>query len=242
MAISTPSAAVRLLGELQGAFGTGLNACERFPISPWVWCSNIFRAPRRRLLGARGICLSRFQVRARRGTARCAGGLPRTSAEEWCDQRRRAGAEQCLSQALVGVTREYQRGPEDRGLEYQARPFGADFVHRGISRSRRRGAEAGLPQLSNRCFRTCGRRQPALQPVKARDDGERCIHCGAVADQSDRSDIVNDLGGSISAEHGLGQLKREEILRYKSPLEMEMMRAVKRALDPQGLMNPGKVL
>ena len=55
-------------------------------------------------------------------------------------------------------------------------------------------------------------------------------------------DIVNDLGGSISAEHGLGQLKREEILRYKSPLEMEMMRAVKRALDPQGLMNPGKVL
>ena len=49
-------------------------------------------------------------------------------------------------------------------------------------------------------------------------------------------------GGSISAEHGIGQLKREELLRYKSPLEMEMMCSVKRALDPQGLMNPGKVL
>jgi FAD/FMN-containing dehydrogenase len=48
--------------------------------------------------------------------------------------------------------------------------------------------------------------------------------------------------GSISAEHGLGQLKREEILRYKSRVEMDMMRAIKRALDPQGLMNPGKVL
>ena len=55
-------------------------------------------------------------------------------------------------------------------------------------------------------------------------------------------DLAHELGGSISAEHGLGQLKREEILRYKSPVEMEMMRAVKRALDPRGLMNPGKVL
>ena len=55
-------------------------------------------------------------------------------------------------------------------------------------------------------------------------------------------DIVHELGGSISAEHGIGQLKRDELLRYKSPVEMEMMRAIKRALDPQGLMNPGKVL
>jgi FAD/FMN-containing dehydrogenase len=55
-------------------------------------------------------------------------------------------------------------------------------------------------------------------------------------------DIVHDLGGSISAEHGLGQLKREEIKRYKSEVEMDLMRAVKNALDPQGLLNPNKVL
>jgi FAD/FMN-containing dehydrogenase len=55
-------------------------------------------------------------------------------------------------------------------------------------------------------------------------------------------DLVHELGGSISAEHGLGQLKREEVLRYKSPVEMELMRAVKQALDPRGLMNPGKIL
>ena len=55
-------------------------------------------------------------------------------------------------------------------------------------------------------------------------------------------EIVAQLEGSISAEHGLGQLKREEITRYKSPLELEMMRSIKQALDPQGLMNPGKVL
>jgi len=55
-------------------------------------------------------------------------------------------------------------------------------------------------------------------------------------------DAVARFGGSISAEHGLGQLKREEIKRYKSAIELELMRKVKRALDPQGIMNPGKVL
>lgn len=55
-------------------------------------------------------------------------------------------------------------------------------------------------------------------------------------------DLVHALGGTISAEHGIGQLKRTEIPRYKSPVEMDMMHAVKRALDPCGLMNPGKVL
>jgi FAD/FMN-containing dehydrogenase len=55
-------------------------------------------------------------------------------------------------------------------------------------------------------------------------------------------DSVARFGGSISAEHGLGQLKREEIRRYKSPLELELMRKLKRALDPDGIMNPGKVL
>jgi FAD/FMN-containing dehydrogenase len=55
-------------------------------------------------------------------------------------------------------------------------------------------------------------------------------------------DEVTRLGGSISAEHGLGQLKRDAIRGLKSPLELELMRTLKKALDPQGLMNPGKVL
>jgi FAD/FMN-containing dehydrogenase len=55
-------------------------------------------------------------------------------------------------------------------------------------------------------------------------------------------EVVHALGGSISAEHGLGQLKRDEIRRYKDPLELELMRSIKKTLDPFGLMNPGKVL
>ena len=55
-------------------------------------------------------------------------------------------------------------------------------------------------------------------------------------------DAVHALNGSISAEHGIGQLKREELLRYKSPVEIALMRSLKQALDPRGLMNPGKIV
>ena len=55
-------------------------------------------------------------------------------------------------------------------------------------------------------------------------------------------EVVGRLGGSISAEHGLGQLKRDEIKHRKTTLELELMHRIKDALDPQGLMNPGKVL
>jgi len=55
-------------------------------------------------------------------------------------------------------------------------------------------------------------------------------------------DLAHRLGGSISAEHGLGVMKRDEILRYKSQEEVDVMRALKRMLDPNGILNPGKVV
>ncbi|MEE1544002.1 MAG: FAD-linked oxidase C-terminal domain-containing protein, partial [Alphaproteobacteria bacterium] len=55
-------------------------------------------------------------------------------------------------------------------------------------------------------------------------------------------DLVMEMGGSFSAEHGIGQLKREALVHYRQPVEIEMMRAIKAALDPHGLMNPGKVI
>jgi len=55
-------------------------------------------------------------------------------------------------------------------------------------------------------------------------------------------DATLALNGSISAEHGLGQAKREAARHYKNPLEQALMRALKDTLDPKGLMNPGKVL
>ena len=55
-------------------------------------------------------------------------------------------------------------------------------------------------------------------------------------------DLVREFGGSFSAEHGIGQLKVGELERYASPVELDLMRAIKRAFDPHGIMNPGKVL
>ncbi len=55
-------------------------------------------------------------------------------------------------------------------------------------------------------------------------------------------DLVGSLGGSISAEHGIGRLKIEEFAERADPVELALMRDIKRALDPSGIMNPGKVL
>ncbi|OJW56264.1 MAG: hydroxyacid dehydrogenase [Sphingomonadales bacterium 63-6] len=55
-------------------------------------------------------------------------------------------------------------------------------------------------------------------------------------------DLVTQWGGSISAEHGIGQLKRDELERLGDPVSLAMMRAVKHALDPAGILNPGKLV
>ena len=55
------------------------------------------------------------------------------------------------------------------------------------------------------------------------------------------NDLIRDFGGSISAEHGIGQEKLDELAHYASAVEISTMQAVKRALDPQNIMNPGKI-
>jgi FAD/FMN-containing dehydrogenase len=55
-------------------------------------------------------------------------------------------------------------------------------------------------------------------------------------------DVILSFNGSISAEHGVGRHKREAVAARKAPVELAMMRALKDAIDPQGIMNPGKVL
>ena len=66
----------------------------------------------------------------------------------------------------------------------------------------------------------------------------------AQAEQLTRAvhDLVDALGGSVSAEHGIGRLKTADLVRYGDPSKLAMMRAIKQALDPKGIMNPGAVL
>jgi FAD/FMN-containing dehydrogenase len=75
------------------------------------------------------------------------------------------------------------------------------------------------------------------QGVRARDLGDvrervsRAVH-----------DLVHDMDGSFSAEHGIGRLKTDELERYGDPVRLELMREIKALIDPEGIMNPGAVL
>ena len=66
------------------------------------------------------------------------------------------------------------------------------------------------------------------------------LHVAGMGEAVEEETIA--LGGSFSAEHGIGLSKLPAMGRYKDPVAMEVMRTIKRALDPNGIMNPGKVL
>ena len=114
-----------------------------------------------------------------------------------------------------------------------------------------------MPEFIERATRAALTIVPGARPVAFGHIGDGNVHFNlsqppgadraAFLDQWEAvNEVVHDiaagLGGSISAEHGIGRLKRAEIRRYKSPLELELMQRVKTALDPTGIMNPGKVL
>jgi FAD/FMN-containing dehydrogenase len=108
-----------------------------------------------------------------------------------------------------------------------------------------------IAELIERLDTALGARFPGVQAYAFGHVGDGNLHynVGPQALMAQRGAVnqavyaaVAALGGSISAEHGLGQLKREEIRQHKSELELDLMRLLKQALDPRGLMNPGKLL
>ena len=114
-----------------------------------------------------------------------------------------------------------------------------------------------IPDFIRATDAALARTYPGVRMVTFGHVGDGNVHYNVSAPDGVRSDVfVKETGainrivhdsvarfrGSISAEHGLGQSKRDEIRRYKSPLELELMRKIKSTLDPHGIMNPGKVL
>jgi FAD/FMN-containing dehydrogenase len=98
---------------------------------------------------------------------------------------------------------------------------------------------------------------PAIRPVPFGHMGDGNLHfnfsqpvgadpkefmAGAEAVHDAIYEIVLEFDGSVSAEHGIGQLKTELLKKVKDPVALEMMRSIKQALDPNGILNPGKVL
>ncbi len=105
-----------------------------------------------------------------------------------------------------------------------------------------RALQAAFPGCQVVCFGHLGDGNLHYNVAPPPNEG----HEDFLAHQDAINRIVHDSvlasKGSISAEHGIGALKREELARVKSPVELEMMRAIKAALDPLGIMNPGKIL
>ncbi len=243
LAIASPAAAVQLLADLQAAFGPQLTACElvsgislglvlkhipgaQAPLAPSPWHLLV------ELSAGEDEPALRAGLEAFLGRQLEAGGIADATLAQNAAQARRLWALReniGEAQKIEGLSIKHDVSvPISRIPEFLERADAAlQTAFRGIrivafghigdgnlhyNQSR---AEAG----ENAAF-------IAAQPVV-----DRIVH-----------DLVDELGGSISAEHGIGQLKREELARYRSPLELEMMRALKQALDPRGLMNPGKVL
>ena len=113
----------------------------------------------------------------------------------------------------------------------------ADFILRADA-----ALAQAFPGVRIVCFGHLGDGNLHYNPSKAGLQDNRAFIAATAAVNRAVYDLVHELGGSISAEHGLGQLKRDEVRRYKDEVEMDLMDAVKKALDPARRMNPGKVL
>ena len=112
-----------------------------------------------------------------------------------------------------------------------------EFIRRADAAMR-----AAYPTVRFCCFGHVGDGNLHYNPVRPADWSYDRFAAERPAVNKIVHDIVVDLGGSISAEHGIGIVRLEENLRYKSPVEIDLMNRIKRALDPMGIMNPGKVV
>ncbi|MEE9139457.1 MAG: FAD-binding oxidoreductase [Alphaproteobacteria bacterium] len=116
---------------------------------------------------------------------------------------------------------------------------------------------SALPEFVARATGRVTREMPGLRVVAFGHAGDGNVHFNLTQPEgADRAaflekweffnrivhDLAVELGGTISAEHGIGRLKRDELARYRSATELELMRRLKSALDPKGIMNPGKVI
>ncbi|MEL7490650.1 MAG: FAD-binding oxidoreductase [Pseudomonadota bacterium] len=116
---------------------------------------------------------------------------------------------------------------------------------------------ADIPAFLNKADAAVARATPGARVVAFGHIGDGNIHYDVVpAEGADKNaldnlrpdieagvyDVIGAFNGSISAEHGVGRHKRDQIAKTKSDVELSMMRAVKHALDPDGIMNPGKML
>jgi FAD/FMN-containing dehydrogenase len=102
--------------------------------------------------------------------------------------------------------------------------------------------EAGFPGTQVVAFGHLGDGNVHFNVMAPPDAGFEWIRTVGPAVTEMVHDLVTEAGGSISAEHGIGQMRLSELARLGDPARLGAMRAIKQALDPQGIMNPGKLV
>jgi FAD/FMN-containing dehydrogenase len=245
VAVPDPASAVRLLGRLRDAAGDNVTAFE-------IVGRPALELVLRHIPNARDPLLGKpaWQVLIELGGSSDMGGDLSATLERALEAAAEDGivndavlaASEAQTAALWALRENVSEAQKIEGISIKhdiAVPVSriAEFIARADAALR-----AAFPEVRIICFGHIG--DGNLHYNQSRSDAQSNDEFIAQTGAVNRivHDLVHELGGSISAEHGLGQLKREEVLRYKSQTEMDLMRAVKQALDPRGLMNPGKLL
>lgn len=244
LAVPDPAAAVRLLGHLREASGDRLTALELMPRIGLEMVLKHIPDTRDPLAAP-----SPWYVLAEAGSPAAGSDLAQVLEAALAD---------ALTDGLVtdGVVAKSEAEHAAlwklrHAMSEAQKPEGGSIKH-DVS-----VAIARLPELIAAGTQAAAELIPGIRPVPFGHLGDGNIHFNfSQPEGMDRDaylarweelnrvihDIVAGLGGSISAEHGIGRAKRDEFLRLKEPVALAMMRAVKAALDPQGLMNPDKLI
>ena len=243
LAIDTPHVGVQLLGELQAAFGTALSACELVSDIPLQMVLKHIPGAQAPLAASPWYLL--VELTAPDGETALRAGLE-TFLEKAFENGRIGDA--AIAQSLEQAERLWALRENISEAEKKEATMVKHDISLPISR---------LGEFLDRAHVALNAAFPGIRIVAFGHIGDGNLHYNqSMLDAAENAeflkqqpqvnkivyDLVTELGGSISAEHGIGQLKRAELAHYRGAVEIGMMRAIKQALDPQGIMNPGKVL
>ena len=242
--LQSPAHALKLFQTLRSASGPGLTAFELLPRLAIDFLLRNYTKYRDPLVNKHAWYVLTDVSGA------CADGTTRATAERELSAALEAGViEDVVIAQNIEQAKTFWAMRED--LSETQKPEGGSIKH-DVS-----VPIARIPELIARGNRDLEKLMPGIRPLPFGHFGDGNIHYNTsqpigmdkaafLARTPEVSQIIYDLvlefGGSISAEHGIGRLKREQLKTVKSPLELEMMRMVKAAFDPKNILSPGRIL
>jgi FAD/FMN-containing dehydrogenase len=246
LAAPSPQAALQVLGLFQERCGgvVGLRECSTPRRCSWCW-TTCPAAARRCPPRTPGMCWSSWPTTRRGRCCRSActrcwprgreDGLVADAVVATSGAQRQAIWERCGTALSEATARPASRMTTDCAVPVSALPQFIEQASAAVRCHRARRADRRWWRTSATATCTSSRFRPAGSgAARPRRAGLRIKH--AV------NEVCHALGGTFSAEHGVGQMLTSEMAHFKSPVELDLMRGIKALLDPQHLFNPGRLL